>query len=385
MHLPNYIEGSIVNLISSLLRAYGVKNLYRPVRGLPIEELQRSTNIILFVIDGLGYEFLKHYGADTVLHRYMQAKITSVFPSTTATGITTFVTGKAPAQHAITGWFMLLKEIGTVVKILPFYPRHGGDPLDSVNITPDYFLTGKTIFERIGVDSYYLTPSFLCDSAYTRTTSRGAQTIYHSSLQDCLDKMARIISSGKNKKCIYAYWAEFDAICHEFGTESTQARTHVKDLDQTITKFIDSIKGSSTSLLVTSDHGLIDTNPQDCINMRDHPRLAETLTLPLCGEPRVTYCYVRPSRAGKFREYVTSKLARYCTMHSSTSLIKKRFFGLHEPNERLFERVGDYVLIARKNYIIRDFVTGEREHFLRANHGGVSREEMYVPLINIKC
>lgn len=384
MHVPDYVDGSIVNLMSSVLNAYGVKSMYGPLSSLNIRDLQSSTNIVLLVIDGLGYEYLQHHGAGTYLEKHHSARMTSVFPSTTATGITTFVTGTAPAQHAITGWFMLLKEIGCVVRILPFEARHGGPPLDTLSITPDLFLAEKMVFERIKADSYYVTPSFLQGSAYARATSRGAQSIYYDSLHDCLTKIAEVVS-GKNKKYIYTYWADFDSICHAYGTESMQAQTHLKELDRAIAGFVDSIAGSSTTLLITSDHGLVDTKAQDRISLSEHPELVRTLALPLCGEPRVAYCYVHPSEAMKFREYVTKKMSRYCTLHSSHDLIEKQFFGLYEPNERLFDRIGDYVLIMKKNYVIRDFTPVENEHFLNANHGGVSTKEMYVPLINVHC
>jgi len=385
MHLPNYKDGSIVNLMSSILSAYDVESIYRPLRKFDIGGLKQSTNIVLLVIDGLGYEFLQRHGAGTVLCRHLCEKITSVFPSTTATGITTFVTGLAPAQHAITGWFMLLKEIGAVVRILPFNPRYGGVPLDSAEITPDIFLDQIMVSERISADNYYMIPSFLHESAYSRTTSRGAERIYYDSLQDCFNKIAKVVVSNHNKKFIYTYWAEFDSLCHEFGTESQQARTHLKELDHAVRSLVDSIKGSNTTMLITSDHGLVDTNTQDRISMKEHLELAETLALPLCGEPRVAYCYVRPSKVRKFREYVTTRLSNYCTLHYSNDLIKKHFFGLYEPNERLFDRVGDYVLIMKGNFVIRDFVPGENEHFLNANHGGVSSREMYVPLIRMLC
>jgi hypothetical protein len=385
MHLPNYKDGSIVNLMSSILNAHDVKTTYRPLRKLDIGELKRSTNIVLLVIDGLGYEFLRRHGADTALYRHLCARITSVFPSTTATGITTFVTGLAPAQHAITGWFMLLKEIGSVVRILPFNPRHGGCTLDAAGITPDLFLDHDTVFELISADNYYMAPSFLYESAYTKTSSRGATRICYDSFQDCLNKITEIVASHHNRKYIYAYWPEFDSLCHAFGTESEQPRAHFRELDYAIVKLIDSIKGSNTTLLITSDHGLVDTTIRDCISMKEHPDLAQTLALPLCGEPRIAFCYVRPSKVSRFRKYVTTGLSGYCTLHNSNDLIKKNYFGPDEPNERLFDRIGDYLLIMKEHYVLRDFIIGEHEHFLKANHGGVSSREMYVPLIRIRC
>jgi len=63
---------------------------------------------------------------------------------------------------------------------------------------------------------------------------------------------------------------------------------------------------------------------------------------------------------------------------------KKELFGLFNPNKKLFNRVGDYVLIMKENYVIMDSLLGEKRGFHIGNHGGVSKQEMHVPLIIIK-
>ncbi len=384
MHLPNYNDGSIVNLMSSILAAYGEESTYKPLRNVNIENLKRSTNIVLLVIDGLGHEFLKRHISSS-LSGYPCHRITSVFPPTTATAITTFSTGLAPQQHAITGWFVYLKEVGSVVKILPFVPRHGGSTLSLANIEIHQILKCDPISSRIREDNFYITPYYLYESSYRRATSKGAEVVTYDSLSDCFTKITQIVRVGDQKKFLNVYWPEFDSICHSFGTESPEALAHFRELEQNIDNLIRALKCSKTTLLITSDHGLTDTNPEHFINLNEHPDLRDTLSLPLCGEPRVAYCYVRPSRVNSFRHYVNTKLSRYCTVCSSHELIKKHLFGLFRPSTELSDRVGDYILIMKDKYIIKDFVLGENEHFLKANHGGVSKEEMYVPLITVSC
>jgi len=68
-------------------------------------------------------------------------------------------------------------------------------------------------------------------------------------------------------------------------------------------------------------------------------------------------------------------------MHKSGNLIRKNFFGLGKPNKKLVSRIGNYVLIMKSNYIIEDSVSGETGKNFIGNHGGMSSEEMYVPLI----
>ncbi len=385
MYLPEYKDNSIVNLMSSILLAYGENPTYKPLKNLDVETLRRSTNIILFVVDGLGHEFLMQHAENGTFSRFPREKITSVFPSTTATAITTFATGLAPQQHAITGWFMHLKEMGSVVKILPFTPRRNDHAPGFTDTSMHRILECDPISSMIRADNFFFSPHYLHGSAYTRATSRGAEMIAYDSLSDCLIKLAKTVQETSRKKFLYVYWPELDTICHSFGVGSPEASTHFKELERNIDELIRTLKGSRTMMLVTSDHGLIDTKKEDFINLNEHPDLAATLILPLCGEPRVAYCYVRPSRVRSFREYVSSELSPFCTLHSSQELIRNKFFGLYQPNAKLFDRVGDYVLIMKKKYIIKDFILGETEHFLKANHGGVSREEMYVPLINISC
>ena len=62
MYLPNYDNGSIVNLMSSISQGLGAESLYQPLPALSPAELSASRNIVLIVIDGLGYEYLMKRG-----------------------------------------------------------------------------------------------------------------------------------------------------------------------------------------------------------------------------------------------------------------------------------------------------------------------------------
>ena len=59
------------------------------------------------------------------------------------------------------------------------------------------------------------------------------------------------------------------------------------------------------------------------------------------------------------------------------------WFGQYEGCSDIRDRIGDYLLIMKKNYIIQDNVPGEPQlaGSFNACHGGVSNEEVYVPLI----
>ena len=119
--LPNYKGKSIVNLMSSISNSFGKKHKYSELISLNSDELKKFKNVVLIVIDGLGYNYLKKQ-KDSFLLENLKSNITSTFLSTTACANTAFLVGYPPQQHALTGWEINLKEIGTITKILPFTP-----------------------------------------------------------------------------------------------------------------------------------------------------------------------------------------------------------------------------------------------------------------------
>ena len=164
---------------------------------------------------------------------------------------------------------------------------------------------------------------------------------------------------------------------YQNGTDSQGAKKHFIELDKKVKSFAKSLKNKNTAIIISADHGLIDTKEKNkIIELKNHPRFVETLAMPLSGEPRVVYCYVRPQKVKEFKNA--------CKIYKSNDLVKSNYFGLFKPNEKLKDRIGDYVLIMKENYIIKDLVLGEDQNIFIGNHGGASEEEMFVPLIVIE-
>jgi hypothetical protein len=380
MVLPDYHGGSIVNLTASLIVALGGEEaLYPPLRLLPPASLQRSRNIVLLVIDGLGYDYLAQTGAGGALQCSLQGSITSVFPPTTASAITTFLTGSAPQQHALTGWHVYFKELGSVLAVLPFRARHGGPPLGEAGIDAAALLGLVPLFDRIQARSYIVAPERIIRSDYNTALTGVAERRGYATLRQLFAATARILRASRERTYVYAYWPELDRLAHEHGIESREAAAHLMELDAEFDGFLQLIRDSDTTLIVTADHGFTDTDPQHTIELDAHPRLAQTLVLPLCGDRRVAYCYVHPEQRGQFEQYVQTALAQDVELFPSAELIARGYFGLGPPHPRLRERVGDYTLVMRGNAAIKDWLLGERRYTQIGVHGGVSAAEMLVP------
>ena len=384
--LPDYHGGSIVNLMSSIAKSFGAKTMYSTLKILPSKRIN-AKNVVLIVIDGLGFGYLKKQKRTSILLNHLVGPMTSTFPPTTATAIPTFSTGVAPQQHAFTGWNMYLKEIGVASEILPFSPRFGGPAFSTYGIGIENFLDQPAFSSKIKAQNFSVSHRRILQSDFSKAMSKNAKSLGYESLDGFFRQIKRAINSSNRRKYIYAYWPEFDSLSHKHGVEHKKIEKHFKEIDKRLKSFVKGLKGTNTLLIITSDHGFIDTPPERIIKLEDHPKMKECLTVPLCCAGRITYCYVRPIKTKQFETYVKNKLSKYCYIFKSQELIDKNYFGLFKPNPKLFDRVGDYILIFKENYIIKDEIPRKKKKKKQSigHHGGISKEEMIVPLILIDC
>jgi hypothetical protein len=390
MQKPNYQNASIVNLMSSVFQACGAPPPeYNNAADLPASELvggeRRIRNIILLVIDGLGLRYLQKHGQNSVLSEHLRSTLTSVFPSTTASAVTTFATGTAPLQHGITGWFMQLKELGCVTAVLPFVPRaRGAFSFERFPVMREIFPL-QPLIAQLNRKAYVINRDDLIESPFSRLTTPNTQRLGYSGLEEMFRNISDIVRSDSAEKYVYAYWPQFDALCHEFGVAHEETHKHFRQIDEAFAAFLDTIKNSNSAVIVTADHGLINTSEENTVYANDHVPFADALSLPLCGEPRTAYCYVHAAKSQRFETYVSNHMQRYCEMFSSRQLIAQDLFGLGTPNPKFLDRVGHYVLVMKENFTLRDRLPGENPPQQIGVHGGWSDEEMLVPLIVHYC
>lgn len=380
---PQYMGNSLVNLMSSIKQHFGNRIFYPPLEIFPIKEFVGINNICLLLIDGMGYNFLEKYGKKTTLYKHLRGKYTSVFPSTTAAAATTIYTGVAPLNHAVLGWFTYLRELGVISTILPLFTRGLKTPHINHDITAESIFQMNSFFSDLNAKGFVLIPKSLVNSSYNKVFSAGASQIGFNNLKELFQFSNNILKNSPGKKYLFDYWPELDEIGHIYGINSEKAINHFNEIDREFGNFCDQISQqvSSVKIIVTADHGLIDTTPQSTLILDQFPELYSMLTLPLCAEPRTVFCFVRPSKTEAFEKYITKHFADYCYMLRNQEFLDQKYLGCYEPHKKLFDRLGDYILLMKDNYILKDQLLGEKRKDLIGNHGGNSEDEMYIPLI----
>jgi len=379
---PDYAGGSIANLMATLGAALGAPpSSCPPLNLLPAARVRSARRVALVVIDGLGADLLAQIGHDGELATWQAGVMTSVFPPTTASAVTTFMSGVPPQQHGLTGWFMHFRHLGAVTAVLPFVPRFARTPLSASGIEPAALIDAPSFAARIDAPAAALLPAELAESDFSRLLAAGARRDGYRGLDDFTRRLARFVDGDDEARYLYAYWPELDRLAHLGGPSSTAVAAHYRELDRALAPLAAAAAASGTLLIITADHGFIDSGPDERIAMADHPALAAMLSLPLCGEARAAYAYVRARAADEFEDYVTRELGHAVDLRRADEFIADGWYGPGAPHPELAARIGDYVLAARGRYSLADRVIGERGFDLRGQHGGLSAAEQRVPLL----
>lgn len=377
---PDYRGGSLVNLIMSLKQGLGATvQDYSECRALQDVALNSYDNLVLLVVDGLGLQYVQATGG--LYKTHCRDQLTSVFPSTTATSITTFLTGQAPQQHGLTGWFTYLQEVGAVTAVLPCTIRGSQENLADRGVDIGRLYQHPSLFDELPCQSVIISPDWILTSEFNQRHQGRAQTRGYRGMDEMFEQMADCVKTGNQRQYIYAYWPEFDHLSHVHGNHSEQVADHFLLFQRSTEKFLAEIRGTNSLVLITADHGFIDTTPEQRITVNDYPELQSCLRLPLSGEPRTAYCYVHEDKRETFVEYVNNEFSDLLDCIPSHELIEAGFFGLGEPHAKLHDRVGDYTLIMKDSFTIKDWLDNEKPFFHYGVHGGVSDSEMFVPLI----
>ena len=371
---PDYSGSGFVNLVASLVEARGGKPRHAPLGALLPGELRAATNVVFMVIDGLGDNYLNANGAQGTLSRYRRGAISAVFPSTTATAITAGFTGATPIEHGLTGWYTYFSEAACVGAPLPFIRRGDKRPL---GVPPGRLFVEPSFFDTLADRVIVVTWRVIVDALYNGFHCGGAERRSYDSLEGFVEQTAAAVKSGPERKFIYAYWPQFDALSHQHGVGSPEVRAHFADLDRALGSLVERLAGSDTILALTADHGFVDVPPAEALDLPSS--LASQLRFPLCGERRVAFCHVHDRKV--FIEKAKEFFQERADVRPSEELVDEGWFGPGRPHPRFAERVGDVAIVMHGHGTVKDRVPGEKPHDFVGDHGGTSEDEMRIPLV----
>lgn len=379
--LPDYRGSGLLNLIASCAAARGGRVAHPTLGALPPAEVASARNIVLVLIDGLGFNYLNVHGAGGAIASCIKGRLTSVFPSTTASAITTSFTGMAPAEHGLTGWFTWFPEAGTIAAALPFKPRAAGDSLEQRGIAPAALYRGTPLFDSLDTDACVVSYRPIIDSNYNRHYCGHATRLAYDDLAGFVVQTETAVKSSSRRKFVYAYYPEFDTSAHRYGVAGAETSAVFAGIDAAFEDLLRRLSGTDTAVILTADHGFVDCPAENALELSDAPQLEALLARPLTGERRVAFCHVLDGKKEEFTGRASAWLAGRADVIDGRIPLDEGWFGGGDLHPRIADRAGDVVLLMRDNYTVKDWLPGEPRHLHIGNHGGMSADEMYIPLV----
>jgi hypothetical protein len=396
----SYSFSQIPPLVQSVLSSKGETRSKADLLG-PL--LGQYDKVLLLLIDAFGWRFFERY-ADSYpfLRRFVQdgvvTKLTSQFPSTTAAHLTTLHTGLPVDQSGVYEWIYYEPTLDTMIAPLLF--SYAGDQqrntLETAGVAPTTLYPESTIYHSLanqGVSSFVFQHQNYTPSPYSNVVCDGARLIPYRSLPEALTDIASLLqgeSSGKAYYCLY--FDLIDTICHLHGPNSSQMDAEVDALmvilERLLYRQITS-KSRNTLLLLTADHGQVEIDPATTLYLNlELPEVVSLLKtnrtgqlLAPAGSPRDLFLHVREGERTSALTMLRSKLAGKAEVYAVKDLIEQQFFGSEAPSMHFVQRVGDLVILPYKGESVWWYEAGRFDQQFLGHHGGLTPEELEIPLL----
>ncbi|HVB12940.1 MAG TPA: alkaline phosphatase family protein [Nitrososphaerales archaeon] len=391
---PGYDGHSIANIPETVAQILG-GNFTRPLKYDRINDFKDAKHVVLLLLDGLGSKLVesarKNYGVpsfERVSENSNQLDITSVFPSTTASAISSLHTGLTPQEHGVIGYTMYLRELGLIGQMLRFSPMLGGRSLFDIGLDRQKFLGGETIHERLGkegMDSTVYVPRYIMDSGLSQLTYRGALVEPQNSAADMLVGLRKNLEKAKRKSFHFAYHPSPDTLLHAHGPYSEEYAVELESIfrivESELFRKLDRSVAKDTVLIISGDHGGVHIERENVIDLFNHPKLLGMLKLPPTGDSRAAILHIKEGEEDGIRKYFDQYFENLFEIRTSKWLLDQGYFGLGRVKAETYDRIGDLVALPRSYNAMDNSIIDPNHGSIPGRHGGLSEEEMKVPCV----
>jgi hypothetical protein len=397
---PKYTGWSLPNVATSLVRASttGPVGSEDP-RMVPLDPTidplagrQAEGTVVLLLIDGLGWRAFRRAveSPESGGLRSWAAHanpITSVFPSTTTCALTSLSTGLAPSQHGIVGHRMYLPRWGVVADLLRMSPTSvpGRDLLFNSDFKVTELSGEPTIFER-GLSAAVVSRDTFAGSGFTRLLYSGAEYVPYATASGLAHVLGDLLNRSTPPPAVFVYWDELDTSHHIHGPEASLFELElerIQGLLRAVARRIGPERAQRCHLWVTGDHGQVPLDADANLALDQHPDLLRDLTAPAGGDRRAAFLRTRPGRAPSVAARLSELLRGGSVVKPMEAARAEGWFGPGPMHPEFAERTGDLLALPASPGGISYESPGRvmRHRPLAGAHGGLEREELWVPFV----
>ena len=324
--------------------------------------------------------------------------MTSQFPSTTADHVTCMHTGLDVGQSGVYEWNYYEPLVDEVITPLLF--AYAGDKerdtLKRSGIPTEAFFPTQTFYQKLqtrGITSYVFQSESYTPSTFSDIVYKGASVIPFKILSGALSNLVELVRADTATVSYYLlYYDKIDAICHTYGPKSRQ-------FEETVDAFLSMMeelmykklsgKVGQTLLILTADHGQVEVDPRrtfylnkQVMNIEQYLRKNQRgkLLIP-AGSARDMFLHVKEERIDELVALLQKHLADRAEVYCTEELIAQHFFGSIQPSREFLMRVGNVVILPYQHETVWWFEEGKFDMHFQGHHGGLTPEEMEIPLL----
>ena len=389
------------NFIKPLYDRCGFAGLPQRIKDL-LTSPEKYDAVILFLIDGFGWRFVEKFQDNPFLKHVARQghveKLTSQFPSTTAAHLTTLHTGMPVGEHGIFEWIYYEPTLDAVIAPLLF--SYSGtaerDTLKAAGVKPRSLYPATTLYgilKKQGITSTILQQREYTPSTYSNAIFRGALVRSYRDLPEGLVTLSQILEKPNPPAYFVLYYDKIDGVNHDHGPGSAQTEAEIQIFLQTMEQVFQKTMSSNHKrilCLLTADHGQVETNPQTTIYLNREPRFAgvekflkanrEGKLIVPAGSARDFFLYIREGMADEAQAFLSDRLEGQAKVWKVADLIAEGYFG---PiiSTKFPARAGDLVILPYRGEAVWWYEKDKFEQRFRGHHGGLTAQEMEIPLL----
>jgi hypothetical protein len=327
-----------------------------------VPEAARSADqIVLLILDGLGYNDLQRRSSDAPTITSMDGgSITSVVPSTTPTALCAISTGLPPAEHGIVGYRIWLGD--GVLNVIR-WAKQGQQLPEPSDLQPRDAFGGQAlpVVSRAGFR----------DSKFTDLLYRGADFRGYHTTSGLVETCRVLVESGE--RFVYAYYDGPDLVAHVHGMRDGFFTREVRYCDGLVYQLLDALP-ERAALVVTADHGHVHFDERIDLGPLNDLCVAQS------GESRFRYLHAKPGAVADVEAAAHELCGQRAWYFSRDRLIDEGWMGPKPPSSEVRRRIGDVVLAASGPIGFVD-PNNPGEGRLLSGHGSLTPDEMIVPFL----
>ena len=339
-------------------------------------------HVVFVMVDGLGLNVIDaEHGAD-FLGAHVAAELMTVYPSTTPTVLTSYATGLWPSQHGVPNWDLYLEEIDAVATIIHFVRRGDEADLGSLGVTPEQAYPEPSIVPGMAWPSFGVVPEEIGATPYS-SYCRGHTPHYgYKGLEDAAGAVLRRLAGAEGSTFTQVYIPHVDAASHEYGIDHDMAKQAISGVDGWLAQLY-GLLPPSVAVVVSADHGLLNTPDEDVHEIEPDDDLVGHLAGEPWGTGRTTMFQVREDRAAEFEADFRRRLGGDFYLLETGEALEMGLMGPGPASQATRRRIGSHLSISRGTPVIDYKYPREEqdEHKSVASHGGLTPDEMRVPLV----